>query len=71
MKDDAYYKLLEEVKSRIFSNAESIWDLPTFNQLEPEMNRAKEILISSGHDLKDVREFASEVQAYLNDSYPR
>ena len=67
MKDEIYYNLLNEVKARISSSIVNPWD----TSLETEMNRVKDILISSGHDLKDMKEFTAEIQSYIYDGLSR
>jgi hypothetical protein len=73
MKDEIYDNLLKEVKSRIFSTLVNPWNPSSQEnaQFEAEMNRVKSILISSGHDLKDVNNFTSEILGYISDSLPK
>ena len=64
-KDDKYYELLEKVTNRVVSNWswEDLSDLGNKmkNNVKNEMKSAKNILLSSGHDLEDVNDFYDEV----------
>lgn len=64
MKDNKYYKLLKEVTDRILSPG-----ISGLGKTDEEMEKAKEILLSSGHDLDDVENFKSEVHQKISEHF--
>lgn len=62
MKDEKYYELLKEVTNRLLSQP---WEMQTENELE----NAKKILLSSGHDLDDLNDFKQELNKNIADYF--
>lgn len=60
MKDDQYYELLKEVTNRILTKNIGIAE---------EMESVKNILLSSGHDLNDVKDFKEELNKSVSDYF--
>lgn len=60
MKDDQYYELLKEVTNRILTKNTGITE---------EMESVKNILLSSGHDLNDVKDFKEELNKNVSDYF--
>jgi uncharacterized iron-regulated protein len=64
MKDELYYKLLEEIQTRVLSTFSETYN-STDKKIIEEMEKAKDILVSSGHDLQDVNEFNSTINSAI------
>ncbi|NJC95936.1 MAG: hypothetical protein C3F07_08885 [Anaerolineales bacterium] len=60
MKDDHYYDLLKEVTDRLLTKNTNITE---------EMEGVKNILLSSGHDLDDVKNFKEELNKNIADFF--
>jgi hypothetical protein len=63
MKDEQYSRLLREVESRVLSALGGSQD--STEKIKMEMERARDILISSGHDLEVVDNFNAKINSVI------
>jgi hypothetical protein len=63
MKDNQYLELLKEVTNRVLTKHGWNWN----SGINEEMEYAKKILLSSGHDLDDIKDFNEEVNRKVSD----